>query len=326
MVVPHDGPTGVCAVSPEMVSGPDLGGGYLHQLTAEASGPGTRFIHHVQAGGTDAGGPPVGDPVPFGFALAGSMCPFGGRQCWHREYLIDGSEVDRVRTAYNRWRLVGSAMLEQRYRHGHRPVAAAVGELVDMVGPDLGRRGHPWYVGGSAGLWVRGIDLEPMDIDIGTDRSGAQQIAERLGPFLIEPFARTRWSEGGERWAARAFLGTVREGMLVEWSTSLGGASPRGSGREWVIGDAELVVESVEWGKRRVPASPVEFALVRCAERGRWDRVKAIADRLPDTAWDRSRLARLLADGTLSSDAIDRVHGLMMPRAPLRRSDRTGRS
>lgn len=312
-------------MSAEMVSGPDLGGGFLHQLTTQGTGPASLFIHHVQLGGADAGGPPVGDPVPFGFSPAPAMCPFGGRQCWHREYLLDGADVAHVRAAYNRWRFVASTLLAQRYRHGHRPIATAVAGLVDTLGPDLEHQGLPWYIGGSAGLWIRGIDLEPMDIDIGTDCSGARRIAERLGPFLIEPFARTRWSEGGERWGARAFLGTLQEGMLVEWSTSPSATSPRGSGREWAIAEGEFAIESIEWAGRRVPVSPAEFALVRCAERERWDRVTEIADRLSHAAWDHTRLARLLADGTLSSDAIGRLHAAMTLGAAAKPLDGSGR-
>lgn len=306
-----------------MVSGPDLGGGYLHQLTIDRSGPEARFIHHVQQGGMDAGGPPAGDPTPFGFTLAGSMCPFGGRQCWHRDYWLTESDTDRVRAAYNRWRFVAPAMLEQHYGHGARPVAAAVAELVDAISVELGREGIPWFLGGSAGLWVRGIDLDPRDIDLGTDRAGARRIAERLGHYLIEPFARTLWPGVGSRWAARAFLGTVQKGMRVEWSTPADVDSPRGSRREWAMDAEGLSIETVQWNGREVPVSPVEFTLVRCAERGRWDRVEAIARRRPPTAWDRSRLERLLTDRTMPTEAIERVRAALSPRMHGGSEDRT---
>lgn len=301
-------------MSAEMISGPDLGGGYLHQLTVERSGPEARFIHHVQEGGMDAGGPPVGDPIPLGFALAGPMCPFGGRQCWHREYWLAESDTNRVRVAYNRWRFVAPAMLDQHYRHGPRPVATAIAELVDAIGPELGREGIPWYLGGSAGLWARGIDIDPLDIDLGTDREGARRISDRLGPYLIEPYARTFWPVVGNRWAARAFLGTVQQGMRVEWSTPATEDAPRGSQREWAVEGEGFPVETIEWNGRKVPVSPAEFALVRCAERGRWDRVEVIVRRLPPTTWDTSRLERLLTDRTMPAEAVERVRATLAQR------------
>src|SRR5579863_3734953 len=99
----------------EMLSGPDMGGGFLYQLTSNAEQEPARFVVHVQDGGPDAGGPPRGSPEPFGYFHPAKYCDFGGPRCWHREFDLPSTEVGRVRAAYNRTRFVMEAMLAQVY-------------------------------------------------------------------------------------------------------------------------------------------------------------------------------------------------------------------
>ena len=291
----------------EMISGPDLGGGYLHQLTIERGDASARFTHHIQDGGMDAGGPAPGEPVPFGFVPSGGMCTFGGRHCWHRDFELAESGTGRVRAAYNRWRLVAAVLLEQQYRGGPTPIASALSELLDRIGPALKEAGIPWHVGGSAGLWLRGLAVAPMDLDLGTTLEGAGRMADLLEPFLIEPFARTRWAGGGARWAARAFLGTIREGMRVEWSVPATADPPRGSEREWAFGAGGRAADEVEWNGGRVPVSPPEYALLRWAARGRWERVESVLSAAPSGVFSRLRLDRLLSDHTLDGRSEARL-------------------
>lgn len=291
----------------EMVSGPDLGGGYLHQLTVDRAGAEARFVHHVQEGGMDAAGPPLGDPAPFGFVQSEGMCPFGGRRCWHREYIVAGSEANRVRMAYNRWRFVADPILREHYREAPRPVAQAVRDLLEFVAPTLDAERVPWYIGGSAGAWVRGVDLLPGDIDLGTTAAGARRLADLLEPYLIEPYARTEWPGSGPCQGARAFLGTRTEGMRVEWSMASDPARLKGSLREWAVEREGFAVQSIDWNGLRVPVSPIDYTLVRCAERGRWERVDLLLARIRESEWDRARIERLLSDGTLDMESAARV-------------------
>ncbi|MGI0132293.1 MAG: hypothetical protein ACREDK_04275 [Thermoplasmata archaeon] len=296
-------------MSVEMISGPDLGGGYLHQLTIERGPDPVRFTHHIQEGGADASGPPPGDPVPFGFERAVEMCPFGGRRCWHRDYRVPASQTNLARAAYNRWRFVASAMLAQEYGGAARPVATALADLVDRIGPVLDLEGLRWYVGGSTAAFVRGVDIAPRDIDVGCDRSGAVRIAQVLETFLIEPFARTEWPRVGERWAARAFLGTLKEGMRVEWAGAAGPHAAHGSEREWSESPPPGSVERVVWNGRAIPVSPLEFALLRFAEQGEWERVANLIAGTDRSAWNLDRLDDLVVDSPLDAPGRSRLRG-----------------
>ncbi|HTT25423.1 MAG TPA: hypothetical protein VMH90_00475, partial [Thermoplasmata archaeon] len=48
--------------SRRLVSGPDLGAGFLFQLSFDRDEGGSSFAFHAQDGGADAAGPPLGPP------------------------------------------------------------------------------------------------------------------------------------------------------------------------------------------------------------------------------------------------------------------------
>ncbi|HXQ94781.1 MAG TPA: hypothetical protein VN864_06425 [Thermoplasmata archaeon] len=282
----------------ELVSGPDLGGGFLHQLTVERFSGVNRFVYHAQDGGADANGPPKGNPEPFGWRLSGTMCPIGGRTCWHREFTLPIEESLRVRTAYNRTRFVMDAMLGHEYGGVPRPFEAAIEELVDRLGAV---EGLPWYVGGSAGLWLRGAPVVPHDIDLGTTPEAVARIGEALKDFVTEPAAPTEWG-GRPMLAARAFVGTVRNGVLVEWGVPAG-PGEWGRENEWTAVGHRDRPDPVEWRSRSVPVLRPEWTLVRWAETGRTDQLAIGVAWLRQYGVDRGILDRALEASTLRLEA-----------------------
>jgi len=279
----------------EMVSGPDLGAGYLHQLSQDRDGERTTFTYHAQDGGADANGPPKGPLDVFGFVHPPSPCLFGGPRCWHRRFLLPFSELARARSAYNRNRFVLATMLDQVYEHVPVRVESALEEVLRRVSGPLAQEGVEWYVGGSAAAGLLGARVAPGDIDLGTTRAGVDRIAVLLADYLIEPLAPTDWPAAGIVQGARAFVGTFREGARVEWAVPLEPRTPvpfeEWSGREGV---ARLTNASFRGHTVRVTRP--EYAFVRAHEKRRPSDAEAIAAvvrRLgPDTELLDSLLAR----------------------------------
>jgi hypothetical protein len=272
----------------ELISGPDLGGGFLHQLTVERFSGVHRFVYHAQDGGQDANGPPKGSPEPFGWALSPTMCPIGGRLCWHREFTLPVEESLRVRTAYNRTRFVMEAMLGHEYGGVPVPVDAAVVELADRL--NGAAEPIPWYVGGSLGFYLRGAPVTPKDGDLGTTPEAVSRIAEALRDFVTEAAAPTEWG-GRPMLAARAFVGTVRNGLRVEWGVSTDPAASTRPG-EWTMFPRGEKPESVEWHGKRIPVAPPEYALARWAATGRSERIDDVEKWLKARGVDRGLLDR----------------------------------
>jgi hypothetical protein len=289
-------------VAEEMISGPDLGGGYLHQLTIDPGGPRPRFTFHAQVGGVDANGPPLGPLDPFGFTHPPRACAFGGPRCWHRTFDLPAEAAPTVRPAYNRLRFVLTTLLEQRYAGRTPAVDAALAEIFSRLGEADAKAGHWWYIGGSTAAWLQGASLAPQDIDLGINEAAVAWVAEKLKEYLIEPLAVTLWGADRSMFAARAFVGTIREGARVEWGVPRGGE--RGVGRfdEW-SGDPQRVrSRTVTFQGRPFVVSRPEYAFVRALERDATDRARSIRDSLGPIGVDRELLTELLDGSTLPSD------------------------
>ncbi|MGI0055496.1 MAG: hypothetical protein ACREBZ_07275 [Thermoplasmata archaeon] len=291
----------------EMLSGPDLGGGYLHQLTLDATKSPNVFTYHAQTGGADANGPPLGPLEPLDFRHPNSPCAFGGPRCWHREFELPMTYQGRVRQAYNRFRFVLVTQLEQIYG-SHRPtVADALAEVAGRLGEaSLSNDERLWYVGGSTAAWLQGADLEPNDIDLGTNRDGVDRIGGALTEYLIEPIGPTTW--GGDRavYAGRAFVGSMKDGAKVEWASDRRSRSDP-LDLEWSGDVRHLALTSVEYRGHRVLATRPEYALVRALEHADGERVDRITAAIEHAGVDRTLLEHLLTRSAAPAAAQERL-------------------
>lgn len=286
-----------------MLSGPDLGGGFLHQLSLDREGELTTFTFHAQEGGSDAGGPARGPLDVFGFVHPATPCMFGGPRCWHRRFLLPATDAPRVRRAYHRGRFVLDAMVAQAY--GGVPAAVRPGlvEVVRRIAPSLEAEGVEWYVGGSASAWLQGAEIVPQDLHLGTTRGGVDRIATLLGDYLIEPVAPTDWPGLEIVQAARAFVGTFQEGLRVEWAVPIGVREVQPL-EEWSGRPGVARLATVSFEGRSIRVSRAEYALVRAAERGDSDRISKVVRALRRLGPDDELLETLLARSKLSS--VDR--------------------
>lgn len=300
----------------EMLSGPDLGGGFLHQLTLERDGDRTTFTFHAQDGGSDAGGPPAGPLDVFGYVHPTTACQFGGPRCWHRRFLLPFEEVPKVRRAYNRGRFVLEAMIGQAHLGAPVGIGPALEELLRRLPSPSSAGGREWYVGGSTAAWILGADLQPRDIDLGVTRSGVDRLADLLGEYLIEPVGTTDWPSNRIMRAARAFIGTFREGARVEWAVPLEPTAPP-SPSEWNLGPDDRRILETRFRGLPIRVSRPEFALVKAAQQNAPARLQATAGLVRQLGVDRELLKELLANPGLRAGVRESIaRSLEAPDAP----------
>jgi hypothetical protein len=290
----------------EMLSGPDLGAGFLHQLTTDREGDRTTYTYHAQDGGQDANGPPKGPLDVFGFVHPPSPCPFGGPRCWHRRFLLPFSETPRVRQCYNRNRFVLQAMVDQVFADAPVAIDAALAEVVARLGGDAELAPEDWYVGGSTAARILGAAVRPRDIDLGVARPAADRVGQLLAEYLIEPTATTDWPARGIVRGARAFVGTFAEGARVEWAVELdtAGSAPFD---EWSGPGGGVRLLSATFGGRGLHVTRPEYALVRAAEKERPAAVAAIAELVGRIGPDDELLEGLLGASRLPSRVRETV-------------------
>jgi len=283
----------------EMLSGPDLGAGYLHQLSLDREDDRTIFSYHAQEGGADANGPPKGPLDVFGFVHPASPCMFGGPRCWHRRFLLPFAETSRVRHAYNRSRFVLETMLHQAYDGAVAAVPEALEEVVGRISTPLENDRVEWFVGGSTAAWLLGASVVPHDIDLGTTRAGVDRIAPLLAEYLIEPLAPTDWPRAGIVRGARAFVGTFVKGARVEWAVPI---EPRGPVPfdEWGGETSAVRLVDATYRGRPLKVSRPEYALVRALEKNRAADAESIAESVRRLGPDGELLDALLGRSSLS--------------------------
>jgi hypothetical protein len=289
----------------EMLSGPDLAAGFLHQLSTDRDGERTTFTYHAQDGGEDANGPPKGPLDVFGFVHPPSPCQFGGPRCWHRRFLLPFAETPRVRQCYNRNRFVLQTMVDQVYSHAPVAIESALAEVVERLAKPEAVEDE-WYVGGSTAAWVLGAALAPNDIDLGTSRPGVDRLGIALAEYLIEPVSTTDWPKLGIVRGARAFVGTFASGARVEWSVPLDLAADEPLS-EWSPRPGVARLLSASFRGRSIRVSRPEYALVRAAEERSVDRVGAIGELIARLGPDHELLGVLLDRSPLSSAACETV-------------------
>ena len=261
----------------ELVSGPDVGGGLLLQLTREPADPLVRYTIHAQEGGIDAGEGPAASPASIGFVAATTGCSIGGRHCFHRTMEAPSDQEAKVRFAYNRLRFVLRPLLRQVGGQQPVPFDQGLATTLGRIVAPLRQAQVPWLVGGSAAPTLLGAAIRPHDLDIATTRDGVHLIADALADQLIEPVSRGSWGDAPPRWGARAFVGTFQDGLAVEWAEAIPDALAHGAHRfDWSVERLNHPIDA-RVGGWTVPVAPPEVAVVVAAVRGPAERLPALA-------------------------------------------------
>jgi hypothetical protein len=130
------------------------------------------------------------------------------------------------------------------------------------------RRDIDWWLCGSAALAVRGMEIEPRDIDLVVADSDAERLGELLPDYMIEPVVRVE--DWFCNWFGRAFLHA-----RLEW---VGGVDERADqpGVSDVGPTAASRLETVTWRGRDIRVPPLDLQLKVSKRRGLAERVEMI--------------------------------------------------
>ena len=136
--------------------------------------------------------------------------------------------------------------------------------LAELAGR-AGDSGLRWWLYGSGALAVRGLGIQPGDLDVHV--SDAALAGRLMAGLLVEPVTRMRgWvaDTGGRAWA----------GITIEW---LAGAHPTGTDppheqEEAAAGHLELI----PWRGRQIPVPSLKVQLAVAERRGLADRAALI--------------------------------------------------
>jgi hypothetical protein len=131
----------------------------------------------------------------------------------------------------------------------------------------LGGTQIDWWLTGSAALAVRGLDIEPRDLDVIVEPDAADTLGNVLEDALVEPV--TPGGFLGERWG-RAFLEA-----RIEW---VGGVHPHLDEPEPTDFGPEAAgrLDTVVWRGRPVRVPPLELQLAVTERRGLGERADLI--------------------------------------------------
>jgi hypothetical protein len=142
-------------------------------------------------------------------------------------------------------------------------------EALGTVCQRLTGAGVDWWLTGSAASAVRGVGVEPGDLDLVVAGPDAHRVGDLLLDGLVEPVAPADWFCA---WWGRAVLGA-----RVEWVGGVGPASDQPEPTDFgLVAAAEL--EVVRWQGWEVRVPPLALQRAVCVRRGLLDRVRGIDD------------------------------------------------
>jgi hypothetical protein len=126
-----------------------------------------------------------------------------------------------------------------------------------------------WWLTGSAALAVRGIAVQPADLDLVVSDAHARLVGDLLVDGLVEPVAPANWFCA---WWGRAMLDA-----RVEWVGGVGATADQPEPTDFgLVAAAHL--EVVPWHGWQVRVPPLELQRATSVRRGLDDRVRLIDD------------------------------------------------
>jgi hypothetical protein len=290
----------------QLLSGPDLGGGFLFQLTRDRSPLPLGYTFHLQEAGSDAANPPGGSPQSLGYAHPPATCMYGGPLCWEKHFAVGEEAATPVRLAYNRTRFVIGPLLAQASGTAPAAVGAGLRELLTRIVGALEETGVRWQITGSTAAWARGVPIEPFEINLQVERAGVRQIAELLGDYLVEPNHPTRTADRPPSEQGAAFVGTFREGIRVVWASlatdSEGRGPPAESGPGWIERR-----QYIEWEEFRLPVSPIEFELLHHAETARSEGLDPLLEYVTRNGFDGDLWDQALRGAPIADEVLRKI-------------------
>ena len=155
-------------------------------------------------------------------------------------------------------------MLRQTARLEHTPWEAALHETATR----LDSAGVDWWLTGSAALALRGLDVQPRDVDLVVSGEDAARTATVFEDELTEPAVEV---EGWFcRWFGRAWLGA-----RVEWVAGVTDAADRPEPTDFGLVAAAALL-TMRWRGLTIRVPPIELQRNVSMRRGLSERVRLI--------------------------------------------------
>lgn len=184
---------------------------------------------------------------------------------WCREYPVDSAHLDAA------WHTCSSQverMLRQSAGWEPVPWRPALRLLCERTAGS----GIDWWLTGSAALAVRGVAVDPGDLDLVCAVADVHRLGDLFADVLVDPVAPTL-NEGDEwisDWWGRAFAGA-----RIEWVAGVRPQADRPEPSDFgAVAQARL--ESVDWERWRVLVPPLALQRDVSRRRGLDARVAAI--------------------------------------------------
>jgi hypothetical protein len=168
-------------------------------------------------------------------------------------------DAAEARRRHHRFAAAIGPMVRQCARLEPAPWAAA---LLEALGR-LEGSGLAWWLYGSAALAVRGLAVDPGDVDLHVD--DARAAGRLFDDVLVSPVERLDgWVA---EWVGRAFCGAVVEWLAAPHAAVDDPAAPHEQGPY-----VASAIEVVRWRGHDVPVAPLDAQLRSCERRGLADR------------------------------------------------------
>lgn len=178
-----------------------------------------------------------------------------------RSFPADSAHIDRAFENFSRH---AETLVLQKAGVLPRPWDRALDAFLEIIaGSEV-----DWWLAGSAALAVRGIPIEPGDLDLVTDGPGALRLGELLRDHLIEPVARAEvWVAD---WFGRAFLH-----CCLDWVGAVGARVDEPEPTDFGPLAARRR-ETVAWKGHTLRLPPLDLQLAVSRRRGLSNRVAQI--------------------------------------------------
>jgi hypothetical protein len=166
------------------------------------------------------------------------------------------ADTPHLRRIYQRFEQSVEEMIKQSARMRPVPWGKALGVFMDKIEDEPIK----WRIAGSVGPALRGIEVEPRDIDLVVDNESAQKLGAILAEYMVEPVVSTQgWIAN---WFGRAFMFARVEWVGVDDPYDVDG------------------LRVVNWRGREIRVPPLKMHLEEDENRGLIERAEKIKEYL----------------------------------------------
>lgn len=178
-----------------------------------------------------------------------------------RHYPVDTPHLDRIYANFQRY---AEEMILQTAGEHPTPWQKALASFCDLTD---GKKIN-WWLTGSAALAIRGIDIQPNDLDLVVDEPSDSLLAELLLDYLVEPL------QPSQDWIWNSFTRAFLH-VRLEWVGGVNSSADKPEISDFGPG-AEQRLETVSWQGYQIRVPPLDLQMAVCQRRGMTDRVSKI--------------------------------------------------